>query len=180
MSDQRLPLVKDLFKSSVIEHTNAQTSFNALDAKAQNTSTIAGIFLAASLTLLNSSIFQKIAAIGNFSLIILIIITVLLTLSTVFCILAMRIRDILTIEMQNAKDEIDTILKQPDEELDVRYEKFLLSRAIDWITISKKLRNKNDAKARFIRWGQNSLGAAIISVAVLMLYILFNGMNTAK
>lgn len=173
MSEQRISLIKEMFNASVSEFTNAQNSFNALDTKAQNTTTIAGIFLASILAFLNSEILQKFVATGKlFSVIILGTVTVFLIFATLFCLFSIIIRDTPTLKLKNIQNELEAILKQPEKQLETRYENFLLSRIREWINIANELRETNQKKATMIFLGQICLMVSIISMAFLMSYTL--------
>jgi len=173
MSEQRIALVKELFTASVSELTNAQNSFNALDTKAQNTTTIAGIFLASTLAFLNSKVFETVINSGKaVSLILLGFVTGFLIISVLCCLRSITIRETPVLKLTNFQKELEGILRQPDDQVADRYENFLKSRISDWITAASELRETNIGKAAKIFWGQIFLTLSIISIAILMIYTL--------
>jgi hypothetical protein len=178
MSEQRINLVKDLLQSCITEHTDAQANFAGLDAKAQNTIAIGGIFLAGALAFFNGDSLQKLIMLGSHLTIVLLgIVVLLLMLSTVFCIWAMRIRNLSITDSTISKEEVEGILEQPLDELPDRYENYLLSQVGDWTNISKELREANQRKAQAVRRGQLFLGIAILFVAILLFYTLYAAWN---
>ncbi|MEK6284003.1 MAG: hypothetical protein AABN95_26945 [Acidobacteriota bacterium] len=178
MSELRVNLVKDLFQSSISEHSDAQANFTGLDTKAQNTTAIGGIFLAGALAFFNGDSLQKLITIGSHPAIILLgIVVLLLMLSTAFCIWAMRIQDISISDVAISKEEVEAIIEQPSDELSERYENYLLSQVGEWSRISKGLREVNQRKAKAVRRGQMFLGIAALFAAILLFYTLYAAWN---
>lgn len=174
MSELRINLVKDLLQFSASEMSDAQTTFAGLDVKAQNTTAIGGIFLAGALAFFSGDSLPKVISIGaHAELILLGIVVLLLMVSTSFCIWAIRIQEVSISDIAPSKDEVIAILDQPADELTVRYENYLLTQVEDCVRISSELRQINERKATAVRRGQLSLGVAILSTTVLLLYTLY-------
>lgn len=180
MSEERIELVKNLVELAINEHSDAQANFSSLDTKAQNTTAIAGIFLAGALAFFNGASLQKLMTIGSHATIVLLaLVIVSLMFCTAFCLWAMRIRDVSIGDVGFAKEVVvgssgvAGILDLPADELRGRYENYLLTQAGDWTQNAKSLRDINDQKARAVRRGQTWLGVSILFVAALLLYTSF-------
>ena len=180
MSEGRTDLVKDLVQLAIAEHSDAQTNFTNLDAKAQSTTTIAGIFLAGALAFFNGDSLQQLISIGSHPAILLLGIVVLfLMIAIALCVAAMRIRDVSVREVGLSKEEVVGssevigILDLPANELPGRYENYLLQQVDEWSQVSTELRGINYKKGRAVYFGQLLLGVAIFFVAILLLYTSF-------
>lgn len=174
----RANLIKNLFEASVAEHSDAQQNFATLDTKAQNTAAIAGVFLAGALALFGGDSVQKIIKAGGSIEISLIgAVAILLMFSIVSCLLAMRIREIAVRDIAILREDVETILDMPHDELNERYENHLLTQVAEWDEVSKNLRNANKGKSFYTYWGQLSLGLATLVVAGLLLFTAYTVQN---
>jgi hypothetical protein len=148
MNEARINLIKDLVQSCVSENADAQTNFAALDAKAQNTITVVGIFLAGALAFFTGDSLQKLIRLRSFTIIALFVAVIsLLMISTIFCVWAMRIQYMSVYEASFSEELIKSILRQSSNELSARHENYLFGEVKEWGRLTREVRIINLRKA---------------------------------
>jgi hypothetical protein len=174
MIELRNDLAKDLVENCKLEHADAAATFNALDTKAQNTITIAGIFLASSLAFFKLETLQFLVANGSTVILFLVGLTAAILIAAIgFCLSALWPREVPLGNVLRAVDVAETILNDPIETLPDHYLGRLMEQAHEWNRLSQKIRDKNVGKAKAIRNGQLLLGIGILSIVLVLFYSLF-------
>lgn len=170
----RIEMLKDLLKMYDAAYSDAASSFTGLDAKAQNTVSLAGIFLGAVFAFFNGNYLTKVAQAGGVTILILLAFVVLLLLAAIiFCVLAMRIRVINLNDLSLALQEVEEIIAVEDEELEGTQLNYLRGQITKTSDVVDEIRGVNLRKANAVKWGQLLLLIAIIVVGGIMFVVLY-------
>jgi uncharacterized membrane protein YgdD (TMEM256/DUF423 family) len=175
MNRLRIVLLERVLQASVDEHAYNKRTFTNLDTKAQNTTAIAGVFLAAALAFLRGQALEQFVQFSGRYVVVFLGVSIILLLGSVLsCLIAMRIRGVIApigsvelIEMVN-----DILSLEPSEFTDATHENFLRDQIAAWQTTLRDTSNRSKARAVLI--GQLLLATAIVVVAILLLVILIS------
>jgi hypothetical protein len=147
-------------------------TWKQMDAKAQGTAAIAGLFLAAAFAfvrntglaitaqekvLLGVSLFALVCSIG----------------ASIWVLLLREASSPLSAS-QVGKMVTDA-LRMPKEEASERYDALLFDTLSVWEVVTESLRSQLESKTRFLRWAQNALLVSTIAVLILTLSALATG-----
>jgi hypothetical protein len=173
MNELRIRLISELLQSCYGRYSDAALDFSNLDAKAQNTITISGIFLAGTVAFFTGDSLQKLISLGSRPILVMLgLVTLLLMTSVAFCIHAMWIRDISTKDLSVSTEEVKLILDESSDDFAERYERYLLTEVEQLNQVSSDLHETNRKKAFAIKVGQMHLTLAVFGAAMLLLYLL--------
>lgn len=175
-SELRIQMLESTLQACVDEYADDSEIHSNLDAKAQNTTTIAGIFLAAAFAFLqgdNVAGFVRLAS--KYSLILLGLAIVLLLASIAVCVFSMRIRTVTgRLRANTVAGMVQNILDHAPVPADETIENYLWDQINAWRQALDSISADNASKAQTVFVGQLLLGMAVILVAVLLLVILYN------
>lgn len=172
----RFLLLTESLKASATEHSFLQSDFTDLDTKAQNTTAIAGIFLAGSLAFYSGDSLPRLVQLGGLPIVILLAIAVsMLVISVMLSIRTMTIREIEVVNSADATKEVNDLLRAElvDEEWPVAHERYVRGQIEHWESVNSDLAATNDDKAQSLFKAQLCLSLAVILVGFLLLFILF-------
>ncbi len=175
MTNLRLKLLERVLTTSAAEYADKGRIFTNLDTKAQNTATIAGIFLTGAFVFIGKESLDWFISRGGPIVITLLSITiVLLVVSIVFCIIAMKIQRTLTpMASKDFACMVEEILQiEPADFTDERIENFLKDQIRVWTAVLSDISKANDNKAASVLGGQLFLSFAIFFEAIMLLYTL--------
>jgi hypothetical protein len=166
----RTTILRDTLQACMTEYSDLQSNFTHLDTKAQSTTAIAGILLAAALAFAKNDTLKVIVELaGRWVAALLAAIVLSLMGSTALCLYAMRIRDTACVDSEPLKREADAILSRESSEWTERHVNFLRGQIADFQLIQHNLFAVNERKAKAVSWGQLFLSLAIVLVAMLLL-----------
>jgi hypothetical protein len=177
MKSLRIELLGRTLQSCVDEYKDKGITFSNLDTKAQNTTTIAGVFLAAVFAFLQGDNLTKFICLGGIHAIRLLGVSIVLLLSSaLFCLYTMRIRKLVAPLESKALDKMvqDLLRADPSEFTDTIAENFLRDQVSVWKEVLTDMSRKNLDKAKAVFIGQVLLITAIIIIAILSLVIMYS------
>lgn len=161
-NEVRQSLRDNLLESFSDEYSNASETWKALEAKAQSTVTIGGIFLAAAF-----AYSRELTAITCCGRVLLIMAIVLLLGSVAFCVAALRIQKIVDPPQGTFAAGAVLQLTDPSKHLDEEtLQNFTRDRVTRWKESLESLIARNDEKASLIWTGQIFLGSALLPIGV--------------
>lgn len=171
MTANRTDLFKFLMGRVQYEHDYYSESWTRLDDKAQATATIAGIFMAAAFAFLQSTTIS----LTRSEKVLLCLIVLDIVVCIICAILSMTVQNIAspTRAASSAQMVVD-ILKQAPQELPERYDSLLADTIDPMIKVNYKLIDVVDKKRKRLVYGQVTLVAAAILIALLSGLVLFN------
>ncbi len=175
MKNSRIELLEWTLQSCTDEYKDKGLTFSNLDTKAQNTITIAGIFLAAGFAFLQGDNLTKLICLGGIYAIILLGGSIVFLLSSAFCCLyTMKIRKIVAPLGSEALDKIvqDILGVDPSEFTNTTTENFLRDQISVWKEVLTDMSKTNLDKAKAVLVGQMLLASAIVIIAILLLVII--------
>lgn len=157
------------------EYTECADNWKALDAKAQGTAALTGIFLAALLAFFgrevcshNLDVHLKVTAVG---------LLVLLILSVVASVLALRIEEFdMPPSGRSTKADVDRLLRLDLDGDKLRDERLALLKELTdiWLACNDKLDSCNERKGRWIQRAQLSLAAAAAVGTLIVIWRLLS------
>lgn len=172
-SDIRIDTLKNALKHSIEEYRERVRAFSNLDSKAQQTSSVDGIFLAATFAFMNSSNFADTIRNSDFIQYAIIIIIGFLTSSVIFCLFAMIIRPIsLPMSPQDFQGLVHDTLKLSDKELEESLGDYLNTQFENVIVSTHSTLLESEKKANMVLIGQVLLVLSIIAVSILIVNII--------
>lgn len=179
MAESGIELLKGLLKAHDAAYSDAVLTFTGLDSKAQNTTSLAGIFLGAVFAFFNGNYLLKAVSFGGSRLTYLLAaIVVSLILAIIFCISAMWTRNVRIYDLAISKSEIEDILSlqvDPDEDkLDLIQQNYLIGQIEEASSVIYELRTINLKKGLAVKRGQVALLVAVCLAGLTILLILFN------
>ena len=175
VSNQRQKLLERTLRACENEYTEKAKIFSDLDGKAQNTTTVAGIFLAAALAFLQGEGLKALTLYtGRNALAILALSIMLLLASILVCLIGMRIRQVPSpVESAELATMVNEILSvSPAEFTDEMEENYFRDQIKAWQTTLKEMSAADDDKAQSVLIGQLLLAAAVVLVAVMLTVVL--------
>ncbi len=177
MSPSRLALLEGTLKACTDDFTERRSTFSELDKKAQDTTTVAGIFLAAAFAFYNQEALQNLLTLGGWFGSLLLAATVVFLLgSVVFCLLAMMVRKVPSpTDSEDVVEMVKDLMELPTEEFtETTAENFLRDQIDLWQSALQGIGAANDSKARSLHWGQLLLVLAIVMAGGFLLLVLKN------
>jgi hypothetical protein len=183
MNEIRTGLLEKALRACVDEYVEKGRTFTNLDTKAQNTTALAGVFLAAALAFLREEALEAFVRSGGRHTVILLAASIISLLGSILsCLLAMRIRKVIApIEPVALTAMVDDILSLDASELtDVTYGNFLRDQIAAWQPTLADASTANASKAKAVLAGQFLLTAAIVFIAILLLVILTTVWHSAS
>jgi hypothetical protein len=175
MRGARKELLDKVFQSCLQEYADKQNTFAQIDTKAQTTASVAGVLIAAALAFVQADSVDRMVSAGGLKVVILFASAiVLLLLSTLFCLLAMRIRRLTApLESKEIGRMIEEIFRLDASEFtDETVENFVRDQVNAWQKTLRSLGKTNADKADRVLWGQVLLAVAVLLVAVVVLFFL--------
>jgi hypothetical protein len=154
-------------EASQAEYADILDNWKWIDSKAQATSTICGVFLAASFAFLKNSQFN----LDTWEKVLLVVLFVALISAIGFAVLAMHVRETSARPMgaaeshRRATDATD----RPASEHDVRYLELIKVNAESWVEANEGFRKGVSEKAAHLRLSQGFLLGAVTAVTALLL-----------
>lgn len=161
----------DFFKFAVeasqAEYADILDNWKWIDSKAQATSTICGVFIAASFAFLKNSQFN----LSSWEKVLLVALFVALISAIGFAVLAMHVRETSARPMGAAESHrrATDAAGRPPSEHDLRYLELLKVNAENWVEANEGFRKGIADKALRLRLSQAFLLAAVTAVTALLL-----------
>jgi hypothetical protein len=174
----RISLLTEALEASKTEYSNLLKDFTDLDTKAQNTTAVAGIFLAGSLAFYNGDPLSKLSGFGVVAVALLGAAVMFLVVSVVFSIGTMKLRDITQVNSAIDKEDVNNLLRAglADQEWSEAYERYINLRINAWQVASDDLALRNYEKARTLSRAQLFLNFAVLVVGLVLLTALFGNL----
>ncbi|MGA2332482.1 MAG: hypothetical protein ABSG75_12040 [Syntrophales bacterium] len=175
MDEIRKQINCDVIEAFKDDYEDSLKIFAALDAKAQNTSTIAGIFIAALFAFLRENELKFfVENVGLIGVLIFVFAIVLLIATIVQCIVAMRIREFyLPLSTLDIPGMVRCLKLLPDNELTCqKLDYYYNDIAKRWQTIQERLLDIIRGKGNKVSIAQIMLLSAIIIFAGLLIYLV--------
>lgn len=177
MDDIRVELLKDALKACSDEYAELGRTFANLDGKAQATTAIAGIFIAAVFSFIRSDVLQLVATrLGSTGLLLVGLILAALLAAVVMSLICMRIRRLASpLSSSHLASMVEDMFQwgAPDQDRSV-VENHLRDQIRAWRSTLEEHRKANEDKANAVLAAQTFLGLAILGVTLLLMYILVN------
>ena len=170
MSDtSKTDLLLFAFASAEAEYKDLSETWKLLDAKAQATTAIAGIFLAAVFNFVRPPASQLPVSLR----VLLGLVVVALVASVLLALLAMRIRSVPSLPAsEQAAAMVTDLLETAESEVQARHRGLLADTVNVWIPVNRKVQEANAAKAMWLERSQWSLMAAAVLVALVTVSVL--------
>ena len=154
------------------EHDRLLDTWKQVDAKAQGTAAIAGLFLAAAFAFVRNSGL----AITREETVLLGISLSALVGSIAFSIWVLLLRDASApLSATQVASMVKDALRMPKEEIAERYDALLFDTLSAWEGVADSLRDQLDSKTRCLGWAQKALLVSTFAVLVLTLRALTMG-----
>ncbi len=175
MSSLRIRLLEKVLQSCAEEYSFHERIFAHLDTKAQSTTAISGIFLAAALAFLHGDAVEQLTAQAGLLGLILVGLAILgLIVSVVFALVAMRVQTVpAPLAAADKLKMVDEVLSLDEKEFDEgTVEAHLRDRGSAWPKVLEGISKTNDAKAQSVWYAQCSLAVSILFVGLMLLIIV--------
>jgi hypothetical protein len=170
-------LLEQVLQSCLQEYADKQNTFAQIDTKAQTTASVAGVLIAAALAFVQADSVARLVGAGGLKVVALFALAIILLLaSTLFCLLAMRIRRVTApLESKELGKMVDDILGSESAKVTAEtFDNFVRDQITAWQKCLRSLRKANTDKARRTLWAQALLGAALLLVAIVVLLFLLS------
>jgi hypothetical protein len=165
--------LKFAFDRVTSEYAELSDLWKQIDAKAQSTVAVAGIFIAAAFAFINNAAFKP----ATPEKILLSLVLGALVATVLLAIFAMLVRSVPTPpEPEDLARMTQEILARPPEEHDQRHAALMADTINAWLPVNRTLRTGVAAKAGLLTWSQRALlAAAVLTVCLTILAIWGRG-----
>lgn len=171
-------LLERLLQSYINEYNEVRTTFDRLDTKAQNTTAIDAVFLAAALAFFDGDTLGKLDYFSKSIAIPLIGISIVCILCSILCCLyCLQIRKVAAPLKSDCLSELindilDVKNTEDNESLVERHESLLRDQILIWRKILNSKSMNTETKGNSILYGQILLIVAVLLVAILLIFVL--------
>ena len=162
-------LLEFAFASAEAEYKDLSETWKLIDTKAQATTAIAGVFLAAVFNFVRPpgvSLAAPLTFLLGLSVGALVV-------SVLFALLAMRVRSVPALPAsEEAARMVTDLLAMPEAELEARHRGLLADTVNVWLPVNRQLQAANATKASWLERAQWCLMGAAILVAIVTISVL--------